>query len=110
MFSVTQVLAQSSPRKQWYRPFGQWIALIAGLGIAALIAIEATHNAWLDICDQFYEPPTTVLGFTVAALATAVPVVFAIWSRSRPVLMIAIVAAVTEGLVWWWLFTPHGTC
>ena len=107
---MIEVVAEPQPSKDWYPPFGRWIALVVVSGISALIIIEVTHNAWLDICDQFHEPPVTTLGIAVAAVATGFPFAFALWTRSRQVIIIAAAAATLEGLMWWWLFTPVGVC
>jgi len=106
----TQLRKSGTPAKDWYRPFGFWIGLTFGLGLIAIATIEVSHGAWLDVCDAFHEPPTTLLGISVAVLATGVPLVFAICSRFRQLVLIALMVAVFEGLVFWWLFTPQGTC
>jgi len=93
-----------------YRRYGEWVALVIGLGFSALLIIEVTHYATLDICDPFHEPPTTILGFTVAILATAVPVAFGIWSRIGTLIKVASGIAVVECLFWWWFFVPVGSC
>lgn len=96
--------------RSWYPDFGRWLAVFCVLGIAGLVVLEGTHAAWLDICDQSHEPPTTALGTATATLATLVPWLFALRTGARPVQVIATLAAVMEALVWWWLFSPVGNC
>ena len=107
---MAEIQMHETSSKVWYRPFGLWLGLTVGFGVFAILVLEATHGAWLDICDEFHEAPTTPLGLSVAIVATGVPVAFALASRSGRVFSLALAAAVLEGLVWWWLFTPQGTC
>ena len=101
---------EANSTKNWYQPFGVWLGLLLGFGFASIVAIELTHESWGDICSEFHEPPTTPLGFSVAALAIGVPLVFALSTRLRQVVLFALPAAALEGLVYCWAFTPHGTC
>ncbi len=96
----------TTAKKDWYQPFGYWIGVISALGLAAITIVEFTNFEFGAECDPLFEPTSTTLLYAAAAIATIGPVIYAIWSKKRPVIAIALVAAVVEGLFWWWIFSP----
>lgn len=77
---------------------------------ACLVAIGVLYTASGDICDPLHESPNTPLGWTVAGLAMALPIVFAAWFRARLVLALSGVSVAPLFLFWLWWLLPAGHC
>jgi len=91
--------------KDWYQAFGYWIGVISALGLGAIFLVELTGFEFGEVCDPLFEPASAIL-WAAAAVATVGPALYAIWTKKRPVIAVALIAAALEGLFWWWIFSP----
>lgn len=84
-----------------------WLGAVAASGVVGLLLVGATYDEFMDCSNpEIHESANTSLAWTVAVLASALPVAVSIWLagglwRKLPALALA-VALLSLGL-WRWL-------
>jgi hypothetical protein len=84
-----------------------WLASAVVAGVAGLFVVGATYREFMDCSNpELHESANTTFGWTVAVVASALPVAVATWLaggpwRKLPALAFAI--ALLSLAVWWWM-------
>lgn len=88
-----------------------WLGAVIASGVAGLIVIGGAYDEFLDCSNpEIHESADTALGWTVAFVASALPVAVAIWLAGglrRTLPAVALGVAVLSLVVWRWLLVAN---
>ncbi len=95
-------------------PFALWLISMLTLGVLGAVVVTAAHSQLLDCSvPETHESGNTPLGWSMALLATVVPLVIGVAlgvRYSRRLIGLAIAVAGVQSVIWIWALTTPGDC
>ncbi len=93
-------------------PFATWLVAMLAFGLAGVAVIFVSYGEFLDCSiPETHESASTPLGWTIATVATGIPLLVgvALGLRHSPKLIgVAVLVAMTQAMVWVWALNPGG--
>lgn len=96
------------------KPFAVWLISILTLGVVGAVVVTASHTEFLDCSvPETFESANTPLGWSMALLATVVPLIIGVTlgvQHSRRLIVLAIAVAGIQSVIWIWALTTPADC
>ena len=96
------------------KPFAVWLISILTLGVVGAVVVTASHTEFLDCSvPETFESANTPLGWSMALLATVVPLIIGVTlgvRHSRRLIGLAIAVAGIQSVIWIWALTTPADC
>ena len=96
------------------KPFAVWLISMLTLGVLGAVVVTASHTELLDCSvPETHESGNTPLGWSMALLATVVPLLIGVAlgvRYSRRLIGLAIAVAGIQSVIWIWALSTPGDC
>ena len=96
------------------KPIAVWLISMLTLGVLGAVVATASHTEFLDCSvPETFESANTPLGWSMALLATVVPLIIGVIlgvRHSRRLIGLAIAVAGVQSVIWIWVLTTPADC
>ena len=96
------------------KPFAVWLISMLTLGVLGAVVVAFSHTEFLDCSvPETHESANTPLGWSMALLATVVPLIIGVTlgvRHSRRLIGLALAVAGVQSVIWLWVLTTPGDC
>lgn len=96
------------------KPVTVWLISMLTLGALGAVVVALSHTEFLDCSiPETHESANTPLGWSMALLATVVPLIIGVVlgaRHSRRLVGLAIAVAGIQAVIWLWVLTTPGDC